>query len=763
MLTEIQFAPGIDKQDTSVGASGRWVDSDLARFRYGLPEKIGGWSSLLTDTIQGVARAQHSFVDKDGNRYVAIGTDKFLLIYFEGQLFDITPFVTNNAGAQTTYVSTLATDSTTVKTCTVTTATAHGLIDGDMVVFDNVALDTTLTAVGLTDAEFEDKLYQVLTVPTSTTFTIESVNQASAVVATNTFGTTQPYVSIGPSEQTYGYGFGVGAWGGTVTGAGSTTINNAGVLAAGATSVILTDSSVMPATGTLLINNELMTYTTNTTGTNTISGISRGQGGTDDVEHANGSTVINATNYNGWGAAVNAGTIVLEPGLWSLSNWGDVLVASVANGKTFTWDSSIAARLTTRASMQTLSPGSTDIDTSEYWTGIGTLTSANTLDGDEGEVVGNPTASRMTLISPTTRHIIHLGTETTIGDSTTQDDMFIRFSEDESINKYTPQATNTAGTQRLQDGTRIMGGLVAKENILIWTDNALYTMKFVGAPFTFGFEQVGTNCGLIGKNAAIEIDGVAYWMGNNGFFSFDGTVNTLPCSVEDFVYDNADTTKGQQVNAGINNLFTEVVWWYPTQGSEFNNRYVVYNYGQNNAQLPMGNWYTGTNTNSIRTTWIDSLVYPRPYATAYNSTNTGTFPVIIGETGLGQTVFFEHESGNDQVNPDGSVTTLTSFIQSFSFSLQPDQSEVFLAMRRFLPNFKVLVGNNQVTLSIKDFPAEDDVQTTLSPFTINSNTLKVDTRARGRYANIKIENTGVNESWRFGTFQVDIQPDGRRG
>jgi len=308
-----------------------------------------------------------------------------------------------------------------------------------------------------------------------------------------------------------------------------------------------------------------------------------------------------------------------------------------------------------------------------------------------------------------------------------------------------------------------MGGLVAKENILIWTDNALYTMKFVGAPFTFGFEQVGTNCGLIGKNAAIEIDGVAYWMGNNGFFSFDGTVNTLPCSVEDFVYDNADTTKGQQVNAGINNLFTEVVWWYPTSGSDFNNRYVVYNYGQNNARLPMGNWYTGTNTNSIRTTWIDSLVYPKPYATAYNSSNTGTFPQIIGETGLGQTVLFEHETGTDQVNPDGSVTALTSFIQSFSFSLQKDQSEIFLAMRRFLPNFKVLTGNNQITLSVKDFPADDDQETALSPFTIDSNTTKVDTRARGRYANIKIENTGVAESWRFGTFQVDLQPDGRRG
>ena len=130
---------------------------------------------------------------------------------------------------------------------------------------------------------------------------------------------------------------------------------------------------------------------------------------------------------------------------------------------------------------------------------------------------------------------------------------------------------------------------------------------------------------------------------------------------------------------------------------------------------------------------------------------------------MGQTVFFEHEIGTDQVNPDGSTTPLTSFIESFSFSLQKDQSEVVLAMRRFLPNFKVLTGNNQVTISVKDFPADPSAATTLSPFTITSSTTKVDTRARGRYANIKIENTGAGESWRFGTFQVDLQPDGRRG
>ena len=645
MLTEIKFAPGIDKQDTSVGAAGRWVDSDNVRFRYGLPEKVGGWQSLLNESIVGVVRKQHAFVDNDGNRYVALGTDKFLLLYFEGGLYDITPLKTALTSA------TLATTNAS-PICSITTGTDHNLSLGDIILLDNVTLPV---GTGYVDADFEDKLFQVTSITSNTVFTITQTTNATATVATGGSIDVVPYEQVGPAEQTYGYGFGVGVYGSTI-------------------------------------------------------------GGT------------------GWGNAVNAASVTLEPGLWSLSNFGQVLVATIANGKTFTWDSAIAARLTTRASTTT----------------SGFVTT------------NNPTATRVTLISPTTRHLIHLGTETTIGDPSTQDDMFIRFSVDENINEYTPEATNTAGTQRIQDGTKIMGALVAKENILVWTDNALYTMKFVGAPFTFGFEQVGTNCGLIGKNAAIEIDGVAYWMGNNGFFSFDGTVNTLPCSVEDYVYDDIDTTKGQQVNAGINNLFTEVVWWYPTAGSEFNNRYVVFNYGQSNGQLPMGNWYTGVNVNSIRTSWIDSLVYPKPYATAYNSSNDGTFPVVIGQSGLGASVFFEQETGTDQVNPDGSVTTLTSFIQSFDFSLQANQSEIFLAMRRFLPNFKVLTGNNQVTIGVSDYPSDSVAATRLSPFTIDATTDKVDTRARGRYASIKIENINLGETWRFGTFQVDLQPDGRR-
>jgi len=721
-LTNFKILPGIDKQDTSVGADRRWVDSDLVRFRYGLPEKIGGWSSLLQDTIVGVSRKLHSFVDLEGNRYTSIGTDKFLLIYFEGQIFDITPVQATLAAA------TIATINSS-PICSITKA-GHGLAAGDIILLASVTLPV---GTGYVDADFDDKLFQVTSITSASVFTITQTTNATGTVATGGSISIIPYEIVGPAQQTYGYGFGVGQYGGTVSGASITTINNAGVLAAAATSVILTDSSVLPASGILLINNELMTYSANNTGTNTISGIARGQLGTTDVEHLDGSTVTDATDYTGWGTAVKAATITLEPGLWSLDNYGDVLVATIANGKTFTWDSSIAARLTTRASTGTAGYSTSD----------------------------NPTASRSTLISPTTRHLIHLGTELTLGNPSTQDDMFIRFSNQENINDYVATAVNSAGSQRLQDGSKIMGALLAKETILVWTDNSLYTMKFIGAPFTFGFEQVGTNCGLIGKNAAIEIDGVAFWMSNNGFFMFDGTVKTLPCSVEDYIFDDFNTTKGQQVAVGLNNLFTEITWYYPSNNSNFNNRYVTVNYGST-QQAPNGTWYTGTNTNAIRTAWVDTLIYPKPYATSYDSSATGSFPIVIGESGLGQSSFYEHEVGTDQINPNGSTTSLNAFVQSYDFALNQDSPELFLALRRFVPDFKTLTGSVQVYLTIKNYPADSLISTPSSPYTIYATTDKIDTRARGRYANLKIENIGNNETWRFGTLQIDIQPDGRR-
>ena len=645
-LLDFTFFPGIDKQNTTVGAEQRWVDCDNVRFRYMLPEKVGGWSSLITDTIVGVARREFAFVDLVGNRYVAIGTDKFLLIYFEGQLYDVTPLKTTLSSA-----TIATTDASPI--CEITTGSNHNLSAGDIVLLDNVTLPG---GTGYADSDFEDKLFQVTGITSATVFTITQSTNATATVSTGGSIDVKPYEQVGPAAQSYGYGWGTDTWG----------------------------------TG-------------------------------------------------GWGDASSANDVSLEPGLWSLSNFGQVLVATIANGKTFTWNAGDAARLTTRAS---------------------TTTSGF-------ETTNNPTASRITLVSPTTRHLIHLGTETTIGDTSTQDDMFIRFSEQEDINDYTVTAINSAGTQRLQDGTKIMGSLKAKETILVWTDNALYTMKFIGAPFTFGFEQVGTNCGLIGKNSAVEIDGVAYWMSNNGFFAFDGTVKSLPCTVEDYVYDQADTTKGQQVYVGLNNQYTEITWYYPSQGSEYNDQYVVFNYGESTARIPGGVWYIGT---EARTTWIDGTVYPNPFATKFNDSATGTFPVIVGESGLGQTTLFEHEVGTDQVNPDGSTTTITSFIQSYDYDLQQAQrgqsyaiaGDVFLAVRRFLPDFKDLQGNAKVTLAVKRYPSDSQTTTALSPFTITTSTEKKDTRARGRFVNIKIENDATSESWRFGTMRLDVQPDGRR-
>ena len=639
-LVEYKFLPGIDKQNTAVGAEQRWVDSDNVRFRYGLPEKVNGWASLVTDTIVGVSRKLHAFVDLEGNRYVGIGTDKFLLIYFEGQLYDITP-----VRAALTSATIATTDTSAV--CEITTGTPHGLITGDIVLLENVTLPG---GTGYVDADFENKLFQVTGITSTTVFTITQSTAATGTVATGGSIDVNPYENVGPAEQSYGYGWGTDTWG-----------------------------------------------------------------------------------AGGWGEASSAQDVILEPGLWSLDNFGQVLIATIANGKTFTWNAGAATPLTVRASTST--------------SGF--------------ETTSNPTATRLTLVSPTTRHLCHFGTETTIGDTTTQDDMFIRFSDQENINLYTQTAVNTAGSFRLQDGTRIVGALKAKETILVWTDNALYTMKYVGAPFTFGFEQVGTNCGLIGKNAAIEIDGVAYWMSSNGFFLFDGTVKSMACSVEDYVFNQIDTTKGQQVAAGIDNLHTEVIWYYTSTSSDFNDQYVVYNYGETAMNGGNAVWYIGT---EARTSWIDAVIYPNPFATKYDSTATGTFPVIVGEDGLGQTTYFEQHVGTDQVNPDGSTTAVTSYIKSFDFDLKLDgtDGEIFLAMRRFIPDFKNLQGDVQVTLAVKRYPSQSDTVTSLSPFTITTSTTKVDTRARGRYCNIKIENDSISEDWRFGTLNLDLQPDGRR-
>ena len=422
--------------------------------------------------------------------------------------------------------------------------------------------------------------------------------------------------------------------------------------------------------------------------------------------------------------------------MWSLDNFGDKAICLIHDSAVFSWDSSLSNATDTRATI----------------------------------ITGAPTASRHMLVSTPDRHLVFFGTETTIGDTGTQDDMFIRFSDQEDINTYTPTATNTAGTQRLADGSQIRGAIRGRDAIYVWTDTALFTQRFVGQPFTFAFAQVGTNCGLVGQNACVEVDGAAYWMSENGFFRYAGKLESLPCLVEDFVYDSINLESGNQmVSAGLNNLFGEVMWFYPETGSSVVNRMVCYNYFDSSAQRPV--WTVGS---LARTMWRDSAVFGLPHALEYDADTDTSFDVV-GNT-EGRTAYYEHETGTDQ-NKNGTISAITANITSGDFDITQQRSalghttgvatsrgdgEFIMKIRRFIPDFISQTGNTQVTIQLRDFPNDAVASSSLGPFTVTSSTKKVDTRARARAVSLKIANTTTNQSWKLGTFRLDIQPDGRR-
>jgi len=548
MLQKLGFAPGFNKQVTETGAEGQWFDGDNVRFRYGSPEKIGGWQQLGQDKLTGAARAIHHWDDNAGIKYAAIGTNRILYVYSGGTYYDIHPIRTTLTGANFTSTS----SSTTV---TVTCSGVHGLADNDIVLFDSVS---GVTAVGstFTDATFEDVKFMVTSVPTSTTFTITMDNaETGTPLSTSGSASVLCYYTVGPSQQLGGFGWGAGIYGGTALGAATTTLATA-ITDLVTTDIVLTNSAAFPSTGEVRIGTEDISYTSNNTTTNTLSGGARGVNGTTKATHSGGATVQNISNFSGWGDPASS-DFTIDPGLWILDNFGTKLIALIYNGSCFEWDASAVGAVNTRATI----------------------------------LANAPTASRHVLVSTPDRHLVFFGTETTVGTTSTQDDMFIRFSDQENIDgtdAYTVKAENTSGTQRLADGSKIMGAIKGRDAIYVWTDTALFLMKFVGQPFTFSFEQVGTNCGLFGKNACIEVDGSAYWMSENGFFTYDGQLKSLPCLVEDHVYDDINATSRDLINAGLNNLFGEVNWFYCTAASDQINRVVTYNYLDSSPKRPYG-------------------------------------------------------------------------------------------------------------------------------------------------------------------------------
>ena len=713
MLQKINFLPGFNKQLTASQAESQWVSGDNVRFRYSTPEKIGGWAQLGENQITGVTRALHHIVNRSGNKFSIIGTNRILYAYTGGVFYDIHPIRAT---------STLSSCFTTINGSDVVSIafpSDHGLVAGDIILLDNF---TTITNSNYTATDFNDKKFMVTAVTNSTTITITMPSNETGSGASSSGGIrVQAYYSVGPAEQAPGFGYGLGQWGGTVSGEAITSLN--GGINAITTTVVLSDASLFPSSGTnfVQIESEEISYT-GITG-NTLTGVTRGVRNTTAATHSNGATVTNSSDYVAWGEAAS-GDLVIDPGLWSIDNFGDKVIALIHNAQVFEWNSNAANAAATRATI----------------------------------ISGAPTASRDMLVSTPDRHLVFFGTETEIGDPTTQDDMFIRFSNQEDINTYTPTAVNTAGTQRLADGSRIVGAVRGRDAIYVWTDTSLFTMRFIGPPFTFGFAQVGTNCGLIGQNAALEVDGAAYWLSDNGFFKYSGNLEAMICLVEDYVFDDINTTASQLINVGLNNLFGEITWFYPTNSSEIVNRSVTYNYMESTPQRPI--WTTGS---LARTTWVDSAVFGLPHGTSYNA--TGTSYDVVGNT-EGATTYYQHETGTDQVK-SAATTTIAANIESGDFDISPQQGlegdgDYIMKIRRFIPDFLSQTGNTQVTLNLKDYPNSTQASSPLGPFTIDSTTTKVDTRARARLVSLKIANTGTAQDWKLGSFRLDIQPDGRR-
>jgi len=735
MLQKIGFQPGINKQITPTGAEGQWIDCDNVRFRYGIPEKIGGWNQLGgtgSNELTGAGRGLHQFINSLSRKYSIIGTNRILYAFSGGVFYDIHPI------KSTTTLTSAFTTTNGSPTVTITFSTSHGINPQDIILLDNFS---TITDSNFSSSDFDDKKFMVTTVPNATTITITMPSNESGSGATTSGGIrVQHYYPVGPAVQAKGFGWGLGSWGGEDTSALLTTLNGAllddtaGTGGSG-TSITLTDASQFPSSGTnfIQVGNEEISYT-GISGNN-LTGITRAVRNSTRSAHSDGATVTNSSDFVAWGEAAS-GDLVLEPGMWSIDNFGDKAICLIHDSAVFSWDSSLSNATETRAAI----------------------------------ITGAPTASRHMVVSTPDRHLVFYGTETTIGDVSTQDDMFIRFSDQEDINTYTPTATNTAGTQRLADGSQIRGAIRGRDALYVWTDTALFTQRFVGSPFTFAFAQVGTNCGLVGQNACVEVDGSAYWMSENGFFRYAGKLESLPCLVEDFVYNNINLDSGNQmVSAGLNNLFGEVMWFYPESNSSVVNRMVAYNYFDSSPQRPV--WTVGS---LARTMWRDSAVFGKPHALEYDASTDTSFDVV-GNT-EGRTSYYEHETGVDQ-NRNGTITAITANIISGDFDITAQRTaqgqqtgvatfrgdgEFIMKIRRFIPDFISQTGTTRVTLNLRNFPNDTAASSSLGPFDITSSTQKVDTRARARAIALKVENTGSSQSWRLGTFRLDTQPDGRR-
>jgi len=616
----LALRPGIDKQNTEYGAEGGWTNSDYVRFRYGLPEKIGGWKPFNnTQTfLVGMASDVFTWNALDGSAHTIVGTNRKLYAFTGGRWGDITPIRAVSAAGAATFAAVNGSVIITV------TQVAHGAITGDFVTFsDTTSLGGNITSTVL------DQEYEITRVINPNTYEITSPIVANSLdIGDGGLLTIATYqINVGTDVSYFEFGWGVGTWG------------------------LSTWGTPRPAS-----------------------------------------------------AAVQLGSRV-----WQFDAFGEDVVCQLVDGGIYLFDTS--AGIFVRATV----------------------------------VAGAPTRSKYALVSTPDRHLVCLGTEATVGDPNSMDPMFVRFSNQEDINTFTESATNTAGGQRLTDGSQIITGIRSRGQILIMTDTALHGMQYLGPPYTFGFQQLGANCGCIGPHAAADVNGLAFWMGTEAFYMFDGTVKKLACTVQDYVFKDLNIVQGRKTFVGVNSQFNEVTWWYCSFTSDYIDRYVSFNYLE-------GVWSTGS---LARTAWADIGTYQKPLATDYQI--TGTEPTITTIQGLtaGRSILFNQEDGFD-----ANGAPIYAYIASGYFDLGDGDNMLF--MKRFIPDFKNQIGNLTVRLLLRPYPQASASPSSLDPYVITPTTQKVDTRARGRQIQLTIESTDLNTNWRFGTLRIDAQPDGLR-
>jgi len=714
-MTALKFKPGIVSDITSYSNEGGFVDGDKVRFRFGFPEKFGGWEKYSPNQYLGSARRLHNWVALDGSDFMGIGTH---LKYYieEGQTFnDITPIRQTTGAGDVTFAATNGSTTITV------TDPAHGANEKDFVTFSGASSLGGLITATILNAEF-----QITKLISSNAYEITSSVAANSSDTGNggssVVGTYQ--INVGLDVTVGGTGWGAGQWSGTTSGALATQLAEA--LDASETAIDVDSATGITAGDLILIEEELITVGTissNTLGTG--GGPStRGASGTDAATHADNTLVRlavgngdSANDFVGWGNAASVTVPGAQIRLWSHDNFGEDIIINPRDGGIFYWD-------------KTNGLGNRAIE----------LSATSTYSGETSV----PTIAKQVLVSDQDRHVIVFGCDGLGANSSAtqgngvQDPLLIRFSSQENPVDFFPTATNTAGDLRLGGGSTFVQAVETKQQILVFTNKTLHAMKFIGPPFTFGLQELSKNITIMSPFSAIAVEDAVFWMGVDTFYIYSGgqTIQ-LPCTVKDKIFLDFNFAERDKVHVGLNSEFSEILWFYPSSAGTEIDKYVAYNYLEKV-------WYYGT---LARQAWLDRGIRNLPQAT-------------------GNQYLYNHEVGFDD---DGSA--MTSFIESSAIDIA--DGDKFVSLKQVIPDI-TFNGSTSVnpdvsfTMKSRNNPGANFNQTTenttqrSATTPVEQFTQKLDYRLRGRSFSLRIDSTSLGTKYKLGTPRVDVREDGRR-